>query len=145
MDRITKEHRSWNMSRIRGKNTKPEIVVRKYLYANGVRYRLHAKLPGKPDITIAKKNLVIFVNGCFWHAHNNCRNFRWPKTRNKYWRDKIEKNVQRDKTNYDILINKGWKVIVVWECNLNKNSKLTLKEVITNIQENEYKQRPIHI
>ena len=100
MDRITSEHRSWNMSRIRGKNTKPEMIVRKFLYAKGVRYRIHTKLPGKPDIVMGKRKIAIFVNGCFWHAHNNCPDFRWPKTRKEFWEAKIQGNVIRDQNNY---------------------------------------------
>ncbi len=88
------------MSRIRSKNTQPEMIVRKCLYKQDVHYRLHTKLPGKPDITIGKKKIAIFINGCFWHAHNNCPDFRWPKTRCEFWENKIIVNVTRDKSNY---------------------------------------------
>ncbi len=130
MDRITKEQRSRNMSRIRGKDTKPEMIVRKYLHANGIRYRLHAKLPGKPDISIAKRKLAIFVNGCFWHAHSNCQYFRWPQTDDDYWRKKIEGNVARDLRNYAELEAAGWRVLVIWECQIKKDCDAVLHNVL---------------
>lgn len=130
MDRITKDHRSWNMSRIRGKDTKPEIIVRKYMYAKGLRYRIHSKLPGKPDIVISKKRVAIFVNGCFWHAHENCPDFRWPKTRAEFWKAKLESNVARDLKNYALLEADGWHIEVVWECQLKNNLNSTLKSVL---------------
>lgn len=92
MDRVTKEQRSLNMSRVHGKDTKPELAVRKYLHANGVRYRLHVSLPGKPDIVIAKRKVAIFVNGCFWHSHD-CGRSKLPLTHREFWKRKIENNV----------------------------------------------------
>lgn len=131
MDRITKEHRSWNMSRIRGMNTRPEILVRKFLYSNGVRYRVHAKLPGKPDIVIRKKNLAIFINGCFWHAHNGCKDFRLPKARSNFWKAKIEGNIARDQKNYALLKEGGWHVMIAWECDIKRNEYDTLNRILS--------------
>lgn len=133
MDRITKERRSWNMSQIRSKDTVPEIIVRKYLYAQGVRYRLHVKLPGKPDVVIRKKRIAIFINGCFWHAHDNCPNFRFPKARSEFWKTKIESNISRDEKNNQTLINDGWKVITIWECQLRKDRDTTLTKLMEAI------------
>ena len=117
--------RSFNMSQIKGKNTKPEILVRKFLFANGFRYRLNVKtLPGKPDIVLPKYKTVIFVNGCFWHGHKGCRYFVLPKTRTEWWLQKIKGTWLRDK-DAEIKLNVlGWKVIVIWECEL-KSQKLT--------------------
>jgi DNA mismatch endonuclease (patch repair protein) len=133
MDRLTIEKRSWNMSRIRGKNTKPEMVVRRFLYSKGVRYRLHATLPGKPDLVIAKK-VAVFVNGCFWHCHTGCAAFRIPKTRSEFWAAKLEGNVARDNANYKKLTDAGLRIIVVWECELKiKNADAKLMQVLEEI------------
>ena len=113
------ETRSYNMSRIRGKNTKPEELVRKYLFAQGFRYRKNdARLPGRPDIVLPKYKTVIFVNGCFWHAHEGCRYFVWPKNNAEFWKKKIGGNIERDERNQALLTELGWRVIVVWECEL---------------------------
>lgn len=105
------------MSRIRGKNTKPEMLVRQYLHAHGLRYRLHTKtLPGKPDVVLPKYHTVVFVNGCFWHRHENCRYFVVPKTRTEFWLDKIGRNVAKDKKQHAELQSQGWRVLTVWEC-----------------------------
>ncbi len=118
----TKEIRSFNMSRIRGKNTRPEIMVRKFLYSKGFRFRLHKKeLPGKPDIVLSKYRTVIFVHGCFWHGHKNCKYFVIPKTRTNWWLIKITKNSEMDKKNTLMLKKLGWKVITIFECKLKKN------------------------
>ena len=115
----TKEVRSYNMSQIRSKNTKPELVVRKYLFTKGFRYRLHSKdLPGKPDIVLPKYRTVIFVHGCFWHGHEGCKYFVVPKTNTQWWTDKITGNNAKDKKAIKALKKDGWKVIVIWECNL---------------------------
>ena len=107
-----------NMSHIRGKDTKPEEKVRKYLFAKGFRYRKNDKrLPGKPDIVLPKYRTVIYVNGCFWHMHD-CGRFRWPTSNTDYWVPKIKRNVARDCANYQQLKDMGWKVLVVWECEL---------------------------
>ena len=113
----SKEVRSYNMSRIKGKNTKPEILVRKYLFSKGLRYRINVKtLPGKPDIVLSNLKTVIFVNGCFWHGHKGCRYFVIPKTRTEWWSDKIQKNKSRDEEKYNQLKQLGWKILIVWEC-----------------------------
>jgi DNA mismatch endonuclease (patch repair protein) len=120
------EVRSYNMSQIRSKDTKPEITVRKFLFKNGFRYRLHVKdLPGKPDIVLTKYKTAIFVNGCFWHGHKNCQYFRLPKTRTKWWKEKIEKNVINDNIKHDKLSIMGYKVIIVWECEIKNRSIYT--------------------
>lgn len=114
-----KKTRSYNMSQIKGKDTKPELLVRKFLFANGFRYRLHdKKLPGKPDIVLAKYKTVIFVNGCFWHGHENCKYFVVPKTRTEWWLTKIKGNITNDKKKQLTLQEMGWKVLHVWECEL---------------------------
>lgn len=111
--------RSYNMSRIRSKDTRPEMLVRRFLFARGFRYRLHdKKLPGKPDIVLPKYNTVIFVHGCFWHGHQNCRYFKIPKTRTEWWREKINKNIENDKKALCLLKKDDWKVIPIWECAL---------------------------
>lgn len=124
MDVHDKKTRSYNMSRIKSKDTKPEEIVRKYLFANGFRYRKNDKrLPGTPDIVLPKYKTVIFVNGCFWHGHKQCRYFVIPKSNTKFWVDKINKNIDRDATNIDKLILLGWNVITVWECELKKDKR----------------------
>jgi DNA mismatch endonuclease, patch repair protein len=117
-----KETRSFNMSRIRAKNTKPEIIVRKFLHSQGFRFSLHPKkLPGKPDIVLPKYKTVIFVHGCFWHGHKNCRYFIVPKTRTLWWINKINTNRLKDVKAIRELRKNGWKVLVVWECELKTN------------------------
>lgn len=119
MDVHDKETRSYNMSCIKGKNTKPEEIVRKYLFSQGFRYRKNDKrLPGTPDIVLPKYKTVIFVNGCFWHGHEGCRYFVVPKTNTEFWVNKIETNKQRDIRKKNELQALGWKVLVVWECQL---------------------------
>ena len=119
-DNHTKEIRSMNMSHIRSTNSKPEEIVRKYLFSKGFRYRKNVKkLPGCPDIVLPKYQTVIFVNGCFWHKHD-CPRFVWPSSNQDYWRPKILRNVERDQLNRQELEAMGWKVIVVWECELKK-------------------------
>lgn len=115
------------MSGIRGKNTKPEIIVRRLLHRMGYRFRLHRKdLPGKPDIVLPKWRTVVFVNGCYWHGHKNCHLFRPPKTRTEFWTKKIEGNRARDRRNYAALRNTGWKTILIWECAVCKKPSLSL-------------------
>lgn len=109
------------MSHIRSTNTVPEELVRKYLFSKGFRYRKNDKrYPGKPDIVLPKYKTVIFVNGCFWHKHEGCRYFVWPKSNVEFWKSKIEKNVLRDTKNYDELKSLGWQVLIIWECELKK-------------------------
>ena len=130
-----KETRSFNMSQIKGKNTKPEMLVRKFLFANGFRYRLHdPKLPGKPDIVLHKYKTVIFVNGCFWHEHKGCSYFVLPKTRTEWWLQKIKGTMNRDKAAEIALNVLGWKVILIWECQLKKNNlNTTLTSLLSEI------------
>ena len=121
----TKEQRSHNMSCVRSKDTKPEMLVRRFLHANGFRYRLHVKdLPGKPDIVLRKYKTVIFVHGCFWHGHTRCRYFVVPKTRTEWWMDKINRNRANDKKAVKALKKDGWKIINIWECHI-KPAKLS--------------------
>ena len=123
-DHLTKERRSWNMSRIKNKNTKPEMLVRRYLYSKGYRYRLHnSKLPGKPDISNSSKKSAVFINGCFWHRHG-CKYTTTPKTNTVFWEKKFNKTIERDKNNYKLLTNNGWKIIVIWECETFDNQLL---------------------
>ncbi|MBS1510120.1 MAG: DNA mismatch endonuclease Vsr [Bacteroidetes bacterium] len=115
----TSSQRSYNMSRIRSTNTKPELLVRKFLFAHGFRYKLHDKsLPGKPDIVLPKYRTVIFVHGCFWHGHTNCKYFKIPQTRTDWWLNKINTNKAHDAKAVKALKKEGWKVIVLWECDL---------------------------
>ena len=119
-DNHTKEVRSRNMSHIRSTNTKPEEKVRKYLFSKGFRYRKNVRsLPGCPDLVLPKYRSVIFVNGCFWHKHD-CPRFVWPSSNEDYWVPKILGNVERDQKNHALLIEQGWKVLVIWECQLKK-------------------------
>ncbi|MGN8277494.1 very short patch repair endonuclease [Pseudomonas sp. SMN5] len=128
MDRLSVEQRSWLMSRIKGKNTTPELIVRKLVYGMGYRYRLHLKyLQGRPDLTFLRRKKVIFVNGCFWHGHPNCRYGRLPKTRLEYWQEKIEKNKRRDTKNIHALQADGWQVLTVWQCELRNLEQLREK------------------
>lgn len=116
-DRISKEHRSWNMSRIQGKDTGPEKKVRSLLHRMGYRFRLHRKdLPGKPDIVLPKYKAVIFVHGCFWHRHKGCRLAYTPKSRKEFWKKKFEDTMLRDVRNKKLLKRQNWKVLVIWEC-----------------------------
>ncbi|MBS0026056.1 very short patch repair endonuclease [Chitinophaga sp. 22321] len=115
----SKETRSYNMSRIKSKDTKPEIIVRKFLFSHGFRFRLHdKKLPGKPDIVLPKYHAAIFIHGCFWHGHENCKYFVVPKTRTEWWMNKILINRNNDIKSVDLLQKMGWKVLVLWECEL---------------------------
>jgi len=125
--------RSRNMAAIRGKDTKPELIIRGGLHAEGYRFRLHDKrLPGKPDLVLRKYNAAVFVNCCFWHGHN-CRMFKWPKTREAFWRDKIGGNLKRDLCNQNMLLSDGWRVGVIWECALKGRERLPQDEVIDRI------------
>jgi len=141
-DIFSKEKRSEIMSKVRSKNTKPEEIVRKYLFSKGFRYRKNVKslksLPGTPDIVLPKYKTVIFVNGCFWHGHN-CPKGKLPETNREKWKEKIETNKKRDEKNYRLLKEFGWKVIIVWECQL-KNRKIrnkTLDGLVDMIQKDK--------
>lgn len=118
VDVVDNATRSRMMAGIRAKNTKPEMVVRRYLHAHGLRYQLHvSKLPGKPDLVFQKYRAVLFVHGCFWHVHS-CEYFKWPKTRVEFWEQKLTGNIQRDKQNIEALNKAGWRVFVIWECEI---------------------------
>ena len=115
----TREERSRNMAAIKGKDTKPEMIVRKYLFSRGLRFRVQVrKLPGTPDIVLPKYKTAIFVNGCFWHGHEGCKYFRLPKSNVEFWAEKIERNIERDTRNEAELKALGWRVIRVWECDI---------------------------
>lgn len=124
--------RSRMMSGIRGKNTKPELLIRKALHARGFRYRLHCDLPGKPDICLPKHRAVIFVHGCFWHGHG-CHLFKWPSTRPEFWKAKIERNVEIDAVVMAKLSAEGWRIGVVWECALKGRERIDLSEVVDSL------------
>lgn len=131
MDVHTKEVRSHNMSQIKGKNTKPEILVRKFLFGKGLRYKLHdKKLPGKPDLVFPKYKTIIFIHGCFWHGHEGCKYFVIPKTRTEWWSDKINKNKEKDMDSIKKLENQGWRIFVIWECSLKSNKR---EEVLNDL------------
>jgi len=127
-DIVSKEARSKMMSGIKGKNTKPEVLVRSMLHKMGFRFRLHRKdLPGKPDIVLPRYRTVIFVHGCFWHRHDNCKFAYEPKSRRDFWETKFKANVQRHFTVENLLVEMGWKVIVIWECEI---AKLTGNDLV---------------
>lgn len=124
MDRFTKEKRSYIMSRVSGKNTKPEETVRKYLFSEGFRYRRNdGRYPGKPDIVLPKYHTMIFVNGCFWHQHPGCRSATLPEANREYWESKLKRNVDRDKMQISLLEEMGWRVIILWECEISNKKK----------------------
>ncbi|MFA7184157.1 MAG: DNA mismatch endonuclease Vsr [Victivallales bacterium] len=119
MDNVSSKQRSINMSRVKGKNTRPEMTIRSLLHKMGYRFRLHnKKLPGNPDIILPKYKTIIFVHGCFWHQHEGCRKATIPQTNTDFWKIKLSKNVSRDSQNNDKLISLGWKVVIIWECEL---------------------------
>lgn len=136
MDVHDKQTRSYNMSRIKGRDTKPEDYVRKSLFAHGYRYRKNDKrLPGTPDIVLPKYKTVIFVNGCFWHKHEGCRYFVWPKNNEDFWREKINRNVQRDRNVIASLEKLGWRIIVIWECELKpKMREQTIAKLVLELE-----------
>lgn len=138
MDTHSKEVRSYNMSCIKGKNTRPELKVRKYLFARGFRFRKNDKrYPGTPDIVLPKYKTMIFVNGCFWHGHQGYRYFVWPKNNSEFWHKKISDNILRDQRKIQALDLQGWKVIVVWECKIKSDKENTLKNLIKEIKVDE--------
>lgn len=134
-DTLSKLRRSEVMSSIKSINTKPEIIVRKFLFQSGLRYRLHDKnLPARPDIKLTKYKCLVFVNGCFWHGHKNCRIYVMPKTNKKFWGGKIQANIIRDRKKINKLRRLGWKVLVVWECDLKpKKREKTLNKLLAKI------------
>jgi len=138
MDKLTKEARSDNMSRIKNKDTKPETLVRKFLFSRGLRFRKNDKrYPGCPDIVLPKYKTAIFINGCFWHCHAGCRDFRIPKTNVEFWTNKLNSNKKRDLIKHDTLLKLGWNVIIIWECELKKSLRderlnVLYDEIISN-------------
>ncbi len=131
-DVVDSQTRSRMMAGIQGKNTKPELLIRSYLHNNGFRYRIHSKkLPGKPDLVLNKYRAVIFVNGCFWHGHN-CSLFKWPKTREDFWRNKITRNIENDQMNIDKLKSLNWRICIIWECSI-KGANKDISKVIKKI------------
>ena len=137
-DVLTKQQRHRCMSHIRSKATKPEMAVRKWLWAHGYRYRLNVKsVPGKPDIVMRKYRTAIFVNGCFWHGHEGCKQFVLPKTNTDFWQTKIARNRERDRRNYQLLLDAGWQVIVIWACSLTKDkTEPTMQSVAVALNKN---------
>lgn len=135
MDVHDKQTRSYNMSRIKGKKTKPEELVAKFLFAHGFRYRRNVKkLPGTPDIVLKKYNTVIFVNGCFWHMHG-CKYFVWPKDNAEFWREKLIANKARDEREYAELRTLGWNIVIIWECQLKHgNAEKTLENLVVSLR-----------
>lgn len=129
-DIVTPSHRSKMMSAIKGKNTKPELIIRSGLHARGFRYKLHdSRIPGKPDMVFPKYRAVIFVNGCFWHMHE-CHLFKLPSTRQVFWQKKLERNRERDQEKYNECIERGWRVLIVWECGLRGKQRLSVQTIL---------------
>lgn len=134
-DNVSRQKRSEMMSGIRGTDTKPELIIRSALHRLGYRFKLHDRtLPGSPDLVLPKYNSIIQIHGCFWHGHD-CHLFKWPSTRAEFWRQKITDNRQRDKKNLSILKDKGWRVLVIWECAMKGKLKLPYDEVISRTSE----------
>ena len=132
-DVLTPKQRHFNMSRIRAKNTKPEMTIRKALFNRGLRYKLHdQKLPGKPDLVFPKYGAVILINGCFWHGHN-CHLFKWPSTRQEFWRTKINRTKYIDVRNHKKLNESGWRVLIIWECAMRGRKKIEFECLINDI------------
>lgn len=132
VDHLTKKHRSWNMSHIRSKHSKPEVIIRSLLHRAGYRFRLNnKKLPGCPDIVLSKYRMVIFVNGCFWHRHENCSRSTMPNTNKEYWITKFDKNVLRDITVKKELEKQGWNVLIEWECEIIKDPFVVLDRILS--------------
>ena len=135
VDSLTNERRSWNMSRIRGRNTGPELRLRSLLHRVGFRFRLHAKqLPGSPDIVLPKHRTAVFVHGCFWHRHSGCRNATVPSTRRDFWQEKFDSNVSRDERNKAALEAAGWTVLTVWECELKADAEGVVRRLADKLR-----------
>lgn len=129
-DVVDKKTRSRMMSGIKGKNTKPELLIRRALFRKGFRYKLHDKnLPGKPDLVFPKYNAVIFIHGCFWHRHD-CSLFKWPSTRREFWKAKLNRNKEVDKCNYISLKEEGWLILTIWECSIKGKNQIGLPVVV---------------
>lgn len=135
-DSLTAEKRSWNMSRIKGRDTKIEVMVRKYLFAHGYRFRKNdRRYPGKPDVVLPKYRTVIFINGCFWHRHEGCRQATIPKTRTEFWINKLNQNVKNDIKNKLQMESMGWHVITLWECELEKDFETRMNMLLNEISD----------
>lgn len=131
VDHLSEEKRSWNMSRIKSGNTKPERIVRSLLHRKGLRFRLHKKeLPGKPDIVLPKHRTAIFIHGCFWHRHKGCKDATMPKSNISFWVKKLSGNAERDKRKYRELKKAGWQVIVIWECEVEKSPDTSVEKIL---------------
>ena len=142
-DKLTAQHRSWNMSRIKNKDTSIEIKVRKWLFAHGFRFRKNVKkLPGRPDVVLKKYNTVIFIHGCFWHRHESCKDATVPKTRVDFWTEKFQRNIDNDKKAIDELEHLGWNVVIIWQCEIERNLEETMRFVKANLIANISKNKP---
>ncbi|MDT3377411.1 very short patch repair endonuclease [Labrys neptuniae] len=136
-DRLTPERRSWLMSRVRSKNTSPEIRVRRLAHAMGLRFRLYRNdLPGRPDLVFPRHRAVLFVHGCFWHRHSGCAKASTPKSRMEFWRTKFELNVERDRQNEAMLLALGWRVFIIWECETKSEQKI--RSLLSGIAQNSF-------
>ena len=136
-DIVDTEQRSVIMSKIRGRDTKPELAVRRIAHRLGFRFRLHRKdLPGRPDLVFSRHRLAVFVHGCFWHRHSGCKYSYEPKTRSKFWADKFERNVDRDRRNEQALRNLGWRVLVIWECET-RNGAIVERRLIEHLHSHD--------
>lgn len=130
---MDEQRRHYNMSRIRGKDTKPEMLVRRFLFSEGFRFRKNdSRYPGHPDIVLPKYRTMVFVNGCFWHGHEGCRHYTVPKTNTQFWTAKIERNKARDRRDFETLTLSGWNVIVIWECQLEKNERQATLDALSS-------------
>jgi DNA mismatch endonuclease (patch repair protein) len=133
-DVVDSDTRSRMMSGIKGKNTKPELLIRKALFSRGFRYRLHdKKLAGKPDLVFPRYKAAVFIHGCFWHGHD-CHLFKWPSTRPEFWQDKITGNRERDAEVYGILSGKGWRILTIWECALKGRTRIDFNQMVADIE-----------
>ncbi len=134
-DKLSREKRSWNMSRIRGKDTEIEIKVRKYLFSQGFRFRKNvADMPGKPDIILPKYKTVIFMHGCYWHRHTGCKNCTTPNTNREFWLKKFEKNIQNDSKHQQELEAAGWKVLILWECEIENDFERLMDNLVVELR-----------
>lgn len=131
MDKLTTYKRSWNMSRIKGKDTLIEKMVRSFLFGKGYRYSLHSPLSGRPDIIFRRKKILVFVNGCFWHPHKDCIESHTPKTNSVFWKKKVSKNLERDLKNYKFLRKEGWKVFILRECEIEKDIRNAVNRLLS--------------
>lgn len=135
VDVVSKDVRSRMMSGVKGKDTKPELLIRKALFKRGFRYKLHDKyLPGKPDLVFPKYHTIVFIHGCFWHRHD-CHLFKWPSTRPDFWKNKINRNVEVDDHNYAALKKEGWRILTIWECAIKGKTRLDFEDLVDGIEE----------